>query len=125
MFLLICGTCLFIQVFSVSSSVVFALQKSYLFLQTLNTEGEIGINSQRRKQAHLVKAFSTETVPPSQKLLSPTPPLFPTLTAMGEKPTVMKRILTVRISQRPTARTSVPFRENVPQSSRSSSQTCT
>lgn len=87
---------------------------------TVNTEGEMGINSQRTSQAHLVRAFST-----SLKLLSPTPPLFPTLAERGEKPMVMKRILTVLISQRPPARTPVHFRENVPQLSQSGSQTCT
>lgn len=77
----------------------------------VNTGGEIGINSQRSTGSPCKSFLSIpENAPPSLKLLSPTPPLFLTLTEMGEKQTLMEKILRVWMSQRPAARTSAHFR---------------
>lgn len=104
MFSLICGTCLFIQVFSASSSAgPCSPEELSVFTNVrVNTGGDTGISSQRKKQAHLAGAFSKSlrnctSVP---ETLSPMPTPFPILTGTGEKSAVMKRIWTVLIAQR-------------------------
>lgn len=129
MFSLICGTCLFIQVFSASSSAgPCSPEELSVFTNVrVNTGGDTGISSQRKKQAHLAGAFSKSlrnctSVP---ETLSPMPTPFPILTGTGEKISSYEEDLDSADSTKATAGTSARSREKVLQSPLHSSHTCT
>ena len=90
----------------------------------VNTGGEIGTNSQQRKQAHLVRARWK----PRNMCLHPRNALTNTCSLYEqrweESQQLLRSILTVPVSQRPMARISAHFKSFL-QSPLSISQTCT
>lgn len=128
MFLLIWGTCLFIQVFSVSSSAgPCSPEELSVFTNVrVNTGGDTGIKSQRRKQVHLAGAFSKSLRNCTSVPWTLTDAYaVPYINSNRRKISSYEEDLDSADSTKAMARTSAHFREKVLQSPLSSSQTCT